>query len=308
MDVAEVLSRMGGVADARVLVAATSRRRLAAAVRADAVVRVGPGKYALPTADQARREAARLSGVVTGLSAASVHGWEVKLPAEQPTVTVPAKRKVGKARREGVDLHWRDIPAREVRQGVLLPGPTVIDCARTKPFDEALSIADSALRHGDVTRAQLLHLAGQVTTRGRAAALRVAREANALAANPLESVLRAIALDVPGLRVRPQLIIREGGWTGRPDLVDDRLRLVVEAESYEFHGHRAGLRRDCRRYTALVLLGWTVVRFCWEDVMFAPEYVDQTLRLLVQQLTTPRWAGQRTPGQVIVPRPRPLAG
>ncbi len=32
---------------------------------------------------------------------------------------------------------------------------TVLDCATELPFDEALAVADSALRHGDVTREEL---------------------------------------------------------------------------------------------------------------------------------------------------------
>ncbi|HET7356436.1 MAG TPA: hypothetical protein VFJ09_07145 [Nocardioidaceae bacterium] len=309
MDVVDLLNRLGGVGDARVLVEATSRAALEAAVRDGSVLHIGRGKYALPTAYEAYREAARLSGVITGASAAAVHGWELKTPPPLPSVTVPLKRNVDKARRDGADLHWRDIPPEDVQRGVLLPGPTVIDCARTLPFDEALSIADSALRHDDVTKPLLLRLAGQVLTRGRSQALRVAREATGRAANPLESTLRGIGLDVPRLHLRPQVMIREGGWSGRPDLVDEGLRLVVEAESYEFHGNRGALRRDCRRYTALVLLGWTVVRFCWEDVMLAPEYVAETLRILVEELTSPaRRRGPGAQGQVIVPKPGPLAG
>lgn len=139
--------------------------------------------------------------------------------------------------------------------------------------------------------------------------MRVAQEATGRAANPLESALRGIGLDVSGLHLRPQVLIQEGGWSGRPDLVDERLRLVVEAESYEFHGNRGALRRDCRRYTALVLLGWTVVRFCWEDVMLAPEYVAEALEMLVQQLSSPgRWRGPGAQGQVILPKPSPSAG
>lgn len=124
----------------------------------------------------------------------------------------------------------------------------------------------------------------------------MAREASALAANPFESVLRAIALDVPGLDLRPQVVVSEAGWTGRPDLVDRERRIVVEAESFEFHGRRAALRHDCERYTALVLLGWTVVRFAWEHVMFAPEYVSGCLRLLADP-------ARRSHGQVTLPRP-----
>ena len=198
-------------------------------------------------------------------------------------MTVPAKRNVSPARRDGVTVRWRDIPPHDVWGDVLRPGPTVVDCARSLPFDEALAIADSALRQGAVSRTELLRLAEQVTTTGRARSLRVAREATPLAANPFESVLRAIALDVPGLDLRPQVVIRDRGWTGRPDLVDEGRRLVVEAESFEFHGRRNALRRDCERYTALTLLGWTVVRFAWEHVMFDPGYVSGVLHQLASR-------------------------
>ena len=143
-----------------------------------------------------------------------------------------------------------------------------------------------------------MRLAEQVPTTGRAQCLRVAREASPLAANPFESVLRAIALDVPGLDLEPQVVIDEPGFTGRPDLVDRRRRLVIEAESFEFHGRRKALKRDCERYTALVLSGWTVVRFAWEHVMFEQDYVaDCLLRLagLPERSSLPGWSSSSRP-------------
>ena len=62
-----------------------------------------------------------------------------------------------------------------------------------------------------------------------------------------------------------------GTFLGRPDLVDEHLRIVVEADSFEWHGERAALRADARRYNAFVVNGWLVLRFCWEDVMFHPD-------------------------------------
>jgi very-short-patch-repair endonuclease len=293
MTVVEVLTRMGGVGDAHTVVAFTSRRKVQAALDSGQIVRDAPGRYALPGAQQARREAARLSAVVTGLSAAAHYGWELKVQPDLPTLTVPRNRNVSAARRAGVDLRWRRIPPNDVWDGVLRPGPTVIDCARTRPFDEALAVADSALRHGDVSKPLLGRLAEQVSTTGRAECLRVAREASPLAANPFESVLRAIALDVPGLELQPQVVISESGFTGRPDLVDQVRRLVVEAESFEFHGRRRALRRDCERYNALVLRGWTVIRFAWEHVMLQPEYVTACLHQLA--------ALERAPGRAASP-------
>ncbi|MFP5253237.1 MAG: hypothetical protein ACLGH4_05525 [Actinomycetes bacterium] len=52
---------------------------------------------------------------------------------------------------------------------------------------------------------------------------------------------------------------------------------MVECESHSWHSRRGALRRDCRRYTKLVLLGWPVLRFAWEDVMFHPDYVRECL-------------------------------
>jgi very-short-patch-repair endonuclease len=156
----------------------------------------------------------------------------------------------------------------------------VMRCAVRLPFDEALAIADSALRHGDVTMRDLLERAEAMPARYRARCQRVARRADGRAANPFESVLRAIALDVPGLAVEPQVWVDP---VGRPDLLDARRRLVIEADSFAYHGHRAALRRDCERYNAFVAIGYQVVRFSYEHVFHQPDYVRAVLLAVVGQ-------------------------
>ena len=291
MKVSEAMRRLGGVAKAGELVALTSRRKVRTALKRHEIVRVARGRYALPTADEARRAAHRLSAVVTGRSAAAVHGLAMKSQPERPEVTVPRTRKVAPARREGVDVSWRDIPPGDVRNGVLRVGPTVIDCARTLPFDEALAIADSALRAGLVSRTTLIRLAEAVPSTGRTEALRVAHAASGKPSNPFESVLRAISLDVPGLDLQPHVLITDSGLRIAPDLVDVGRRIVVEAESFAFHGKRKALKADCERYTALVLAGWRVIRFAWEHVMFEPEYVRACLAALAALPVPPRPLG-----------------
>ena len=109
----------------------------------------------------------------------------------------------------------------------------------------------------------------------------MAQVANGATDNPFESVLRAISLDVRGLALQPQVLIRtERSWA-RPDLVDEARRLVVEADSFAWHGGRKDLMRDCRRYNDLVLDGWRVLRFTWEDVMLHPLHVTDCLRAAV---------------------------
>ena len=278
----EALTRLGGAGNHRTLMRATSRRRLRTSVRKGEVVRVGVGHYVLPTAHEALKAASKLSGVASHASAASIRRWELGTQPANPAVIVPRNRNVDAHRRRGIDVRWRDLADHEVDGIVTAAHRTVIDCARDLPFIEALPIADSALRHGDVDLDHLIELATRLPTNGRHEALRVVNAASPLAANPFESMLRAIALDVPGLHLEPQVLINERGFYGRPDLVDRRLRIVVEADSFEFHGGRKALKRDCERYTGLTIRGWRVVRFAWEHVMFEQDFVRDCLVMLVE--------------------------
>lgn len=100
--------------------------------------------------------------------------------------------------------------------------------------------------------------------------------------------MRAVALTVPGLHVEPQVSVREPHFLGRPDLVDQRLQVILEADSFEWHGKRAALRRDTQRYNAFAVHGWLVLRFAYEDVMFEPAYVRATLMAAVKERTDQR--------------------
>ena len=211
------------------------------------------------------------------LSAAQLAGWELAQRPPRPAVTVPRNRKVEPWRRDGVEVRWRDLTEDEVWHGRTTAGRTVVDCAKDLPFDEALTVADSALRHGNVTTGQLLRLAEQVpsTAGGSACAspstpARSPRTRSSPCCGP-------ISLDVADLVLEPQVVIEEAGFVGRPDLVDRERRIAVEADSFEFHGKPAALRRDCERYNALALQGWLVLRFSWEHVVHDPAYVRVSL-------------------------------
>ena len=272
------LERLGGVCDANTLLRWTSRARLRQSVRRGAVVRDVRGRYSLPGVDQALRRANALAGVLIQDSAAQFHGWELKHRPASPCVAVPRNRKVERHRRHGTRLRYVDIDPADVSGMATRAVPTVLACAAHLPFDEALSIADSALRHLDVTRLSLVQRAELMPDRYRARCLRVATLADGRAANPFESVLRAIALGVTGLNVEPQVWVDD---IGRPDLLDARLGVVIEADSFEFHGRRKALKADCVRYNAFVGAGLTVVRFSWEHVMLEPDYVRDVLATVV---------------------------
>ena len=59
--------------------------------------------------------------------------------------------------------------------------------------------------------------------------------------------------------------------------------LIVEADGRDPHTVRKAFNADRRRDARLMLLGWRVVRFTWQQVTFEPAYVAATLRGLLQR-------------------------
>jgi len=139
------------------------------------------------------RTANRLSAVMSHTSAAAHWGWEMKDVPARATVTVPRNRKVSAEVRADVDVFWRPMARGRVGSALVTsPVQTVLDCARWLSFDAALAVADSALRHRSVTRAELVKTHDSFRGHSRQHVLRVIEAADARAANPFESVLRAI--------------------------------------------------------------------------------------------------------------------
>jgi hypothetical protein len=94
-----------------------------------------------------------------------------------------------------VHLHRRDLHPDEVCGIATSRELTLLQCLRSLPFDQALAAADPALRHGEPA-STLRRIAASGRGPGAPQVRRVAVEDDGDAANPFESVLRAIALDV----------------------------------------------------------------------------------------------------------------
>lgn len=277
------LTELGWVASWGQLAEVAPRSALTTMVASGELVRVAHGRYAAPLEIPERLAAARVGGVVSHLSAARHYGWAMMWPPPRPSVTVPRWRKVTREQQRRIRVSWRDLSALEVSDGwVTSPVQTVVDCAATLPFDQALTIADSALRSTRVTRRELEGRVAFWPGRGRARVTRVVAHADGRSSGPIESVLRAICLEVPGLSVEPQVkVTRAGRVIGTVDLADKALRIIIEAEGFEFHGDRLAFDRDCWRYDECVAAGWVVLRFTWDHVMNRPEWVREILEHVV---------------------------
>ncbi|HWI43614.1 MAG TPA: hypothetical protein VNS81_08320 [Nocardioides sp.] len=282
MDPEAALERLGGTARRADLLSLVSRRSLRRALVERRVVRAGRDRYSLPAADQARRAAVLLNGYLTHLSAAVHHGWEVRAVPERPHVAIPRGRAARPT--QVAEVRQLDLQVEDVDGLATNPLQTVLWCARDLAFPDALAVADSALRHGAIDRGELIRSAAGIAGRAGARARRVALYADGRAANPFESTLRAIAIE-EGIAVVPQFEVHARGLVLHPDLVDPMNGVVLEAESWEFHGkEKRAFERDVERYTALVVSGWRVLRFTWAEVMLDPGHVRTCLRELYAEL------------------------
>lgn len=289
MEVDELLRRWGGVATRAQLEKKCTRSELDAAVSVGSVVRLGRGRYGLPHLSVDLARAHGLSAVVSHESAALQHQWSVLLPPERSHLTFPTKRRVQAINLPKVILHRADLSVDDVSGSHTSQDRTMLDCLRLPDLRRALSVADSALRAGR-DPGWLHRIAAEARGPRSVQARHVAAEATDLAANSFESGLRAISLEVPALTLRPQVPLhdRAGDFMGRPDLVDTELRIIAEADSFEWHGGRAALVRDARRYNRFVVEGWMVLRFTWDDVVFEPARVESTLVAATEERS--QWA------------------
>jgi very-short-patch-repair endonuclease len=282
------VAELGGITGRKPLLGLVTRGAIEGAVATGQVVRVARGRYALPTDDVARSLAHELTGTAVLVTAAAHWGWARMWEPRKPQICVPRGRNVDAVRRDGVELKWRTIPEADVVDSwVTSRERTLVDCATFLPFNQALAISDSALRDRKVARSELMARATTLPRLHRSRVEHVLTRATPLAANPFESALRAIAMEVPGLDVQCQVRIDdERGWVGRVDLADRALRIVMEADSMEYHGEREAMDKDVERYTRLTCDGWLVLRFTWYHVMTRPDWVAAMLAKAVARQVT----------------------
>jgi very-short-patch-repair endonuclease len=284
--VIEVLERQRGLATFAELVQATSRRQLAEAVRLGLVERLGRGLYVLPGPPTDRTVAVAYDGVVSHLSAAVEWDLPLLVQPAQPHITVPTKRRSRPG--PAAVLHSGPISPRDRANRLTSLVRTVLDCARILPFGEALAVADAALASGLTRKDQLIRAAAAMRGPGRPNARRVTALADGYVDSFLESMLRALLLEAGIEGFEPQVSVDCGSLRARVDLGHRKARVALEADSFEFHGSRAALAADCRRYDELVAAGWLVLRFSYEQILSdATWVVEMVRRTLARALGVP---------------------
>ena len=248
--------------DRRAALGIVTPSQLREALADGSLARPVKGHYALPGLRPELALAKARRAVLSHASAAAHHGLDLVNTPTAVHLTVPR----GRNRRDaGVVLHWTTRPL-DLRAGVTDVLTTVLDCARTLPFAEALVVADSALRDRRISAEELVRAADESTGPGVRAARRVSRWASGASGSPMESLVRAVMING---RIRgwvEQHLIETGSVRHWTDFAFPARRVVVEAEGYAFHAGVREFTNDCARYNRLVAAGWTVIRVTWRDL------------------------------------------
>lgn len=277
---------------------------LTGAVDAGLILRPRRGVYALAGADEALLLARMVRGARSHRSAALVHGWSVVSRPPRPELVVPRGRSARIP--DGVDrratIRWRLLSREEIDEACTCAIETVVDCLRDLPADEAVPVADSALRSGRVSVDELASALAVDHRRGSRSARTLVGSLSPFAESVLESRLRMLGESTPDVDLRSQVGICGPGWEARVDLADPDLGIVAEADGFAWHGDRAALRRDCLRYNRLTCAGWRVLRFSFEAVFRDPDHVRQSLHDVAGQQQRIREAGL-TPWAASLRRP-----
>jgi very-short-patch-repair endonuclease len=224
------------------------------AVDSEGLVRAGRSWILLPDASPDLLAAATHAGVVTCVSGAGMAGlWR---PGHDTTTHLAVARGARGAP-EGVRTHWSGgVVARQPRSLADPIENVLAIVAQCQPHEDALSVWDSALRTGKVTPERLaaIHWRGE-----RARALR--NEATALSHAGTETIF-ATRMRRIGVRVRQQAKIAGHHVDG---LIG--ARLVIQIDGFVHHADVKQRRSDIAHDRALRLLGYTVLRFDYHQVV-----------------------------------------
>ncbi|MEZ3159736.1 DUF559 domain-containing protein [Microbacterium sp. BWT-B31] len=269
----EWLGRKGGVTHTREAgLAGYASRTIAEAERRDLVRRIRRSWIVLPGTDAATLAAVSVGGRVTCVTAASALGMWVPHAAQGAVPHVAVPSTAGRIPREGIRLHWArgpaPIPAHAVREHPLNVLAHVATCLDRV---DALAVWNSAARMPRLEPDVLRSVAWS-----DARARKLARAVSVLSDSGLETHavegLRAL-----GLRVRQQVWVADQPVDV---LVGDRL--VVQLDGAH-HLEQAQRRRDIRHDSRLRLMGYTVMRFDYQQVLFDWPFVESTITAAVAQ-------------------------
>ncbi len=245
------------------------------------------------------------SAIVTGPTAARLQG----IPVDHTMVIAISE----------LDHHARAFPARIRRRPPIVPAhpygelqfvsaeEALLDTLEAMPRAEAIGLLETALQRRWITPKFIAHALRVRTERGQHRGS--LKRFHALAHDGTHSHAER---RMKSLLRKHQLT----GWTsdhriddasGRPvaaiDLAHVRLKIAIEVDGHAFHSQRREFERDRLKQNELVIAGWTVLRFTWDQISNHGDDVVSVVREAIHRCTGTPAQNHRSTGTN-----RPLAG
>lgn len=263
MDIAHIVTKLGGVAPVRaVLAQGVSRAQISTALRRGEILRGRNGWLTLPTASPLTLMALRNHGFLTCTSFFEDRGLiragdSLHIRVHGPIPPIEA----------GVVCHRRrDAPT--VRGGAVTVIEALRDALACLELDHAQALVDAAARASLVSSSGWDELSRTCVARGR----RVIADRDPRSESALESIVRH---RLKRARIPFEIQVAIGGY--RADFVVAG-RFVLETHGAEFHANQEAWERDRRRALELKSLGWDVIEVTYRQVMHEWPWVLEQLR------------------------------
>ncbi|MBM7052014.1 hypothetical protein [Rothia sp. ZJ1223] len=230
------------------------------------------------------------SAIFSHVSAALLYGLDVIDPKNEVHILTETNSR---GRAKDVKKHLvsdlESFPHRMTSEGLAISAPleTIKFCAQLLPVEQALVIADSAVRNKLVAYEELvefLALGGGYRPRK---VQRLASLVSEKSESAGETLLRwiLIMLKIPGIYEQYEVIVN--GSLYRMDFAIPDLMLAFEFDGAikysRFGSAEDALLRERRREVELQNAGWRVVRLNWGDVYKEPEKSKRAIVAAIRQ-------------------------
>lgn len=257
---------------------------------------VQPGVFRLTGAPETWHQmlmatALAADGVVSHRSAAEL--WGLIQPAGYVEVSIPPDR-TARLRPPAIAHRIKDLhPNLAVeRAGLPITDPvrTIIDLGLVLPSRGVSDALSQGLTLGLLTVADLERLRDALGRPGRngTGVVRNILEARSLQSGTEESLLERRFLDLTRKAGLPVPVVQHEVWesgrlVARIDAAYPDRKIAIEVDGYGPHSSPEAFQRDRTRQNRLVALGWTVLRFTWDDVVRRPAEVARTIEAALRR-------------------------
>lgn len=265
-----MLAHDGVAHSSQIYAAGFTKYAVAASVQSGRMLRVRRSWLVSRGCAPARLAAARVGGRLTCVSAAEA--LELWVPAHKK-VHVAVSPTAARFESTGLRVHRSDGPAPHGHRAAIDPLINVLfHVARCQPRSDALAIWESALNKQLISADVLTRVSWRSDAANALAVL-----ASDLSDSGLETHFLELMRDM-------SVAVRQQVWIdGHPvdAVIGDRL--IIQLDGFAFHRSAAARRRDIAADVRLRLLGYTVLRFDYQQVLFEPELVREAVRMAIAQ-------------------------